>query len=118
MNRGVLSLVVLLATACATMAPHNATIEGVVYTADGAPLPGVNVTLIGPGGSPTIITVTDDDGKYIVGGIRPGLYEVTTELQGFVTMHQRVPVTTDGKELVITRLRFVEPLAAAMFSST
>ena len=112
----VLSLVVLLGIGCATTAPPHAAIEGVVYTIDGAPLPGVNVTLTGPGG--TIITVTDEDGKYIVGGIDPGPYEVTTELDGFVTVRQKVAVTTDGKEPVVTRLRFVEPLAAAFVSST
>ena len=115
-------LVILLgiacALSCASWSPSSATIQGVVYTIDGAPLPGVNVTLTGPGGSPTIITVTDENGKYLVAGIPAGLYEVTTELQGFTTTRQKVTVTTGVEEPVITKLRFVNPLAAAGLSTT
>ena len=117
MNR-VLVLAVLLASASCTIVPvpYTATIYGVIYTADGAPLPGVIVTVTGPPGQPTFMTVTDEEGKYSVSGIIPGMYEVTSELQGFETARQRVQVTNGTEEPVVTKLRFA-PLGA-LFSST
>jgi carboxypeptidase family protein len=81
-------------------------IEGVVFTVDGAPLPCVNVTLVGPYGSPKITTMTDGDGRYEVDEIPTGVYDVTMELSGFTTKRQNVEVTSDHPASVKTRLGF------------
>ena len=52
--------------------------------ADGQPLPGVTVTLEGPG-SPAV-QVTDETGKFRFLGLFPGTYLVRAELQGFSTL--------------------------------
>ena len=57
---------------------------GTVVGADGAPLPGVTVTLQGPG-SPAV-QVTDATGKFRFLGLYPGTYKLTAELQGFSTL--------------------------------
>jgi hypothetical protein len=57
---------------------------GTVVGADGQPLPGVTVTLEGPG-SPQV-QVTDETGKFRFLGLYPGTYKLIAELQGFSTL--------------------------------
>lgn len=69
-------------------------IRGVVTDESGAILPGVTVTLRGPGvpGAPT--TVTNESGIYRFPNVSPGIYDITAELAGFSTNVQTgVPVS-------------------------
>lgn len=63
-------------------------IRGVITDESGAVLPGVTVTLRGPGvaGAPT--TVSNAEGVYRFPNLPPGVYEVTAELAGFATKQQ------------------------------
>jgi hypothetical protein len=104
--RRVLLLAVVLAACSIVQAPPAGSIEGTVFTVDGAPLPGVNVTLVGPNGSPEITTVTDPSGHYQIDEIPLGLYQVTTEMPGFTTERQHVEVRSEKPASVTTKLAF------------
>src|SRR5215510_15355157 len=93
MRISVLSLAGLLLLA-ATAHAQDAAIAGVVKDSSGAVMPGVSVTAA----SPVLIeqqrsAVTDGDGRYIITQLRPGVYSVTFNLQGFA------PVVRQGINL-------------------
>ncbi len=58
-------------------------IRGVITDESGAVLPGVTVTLKGPGVAGTPSTVTNEAGVYRFPNLPPGAYDVTAELAGF-----------------------------------
>jgi hypothetical protein len=69
-----------------TLASAQSTISGIVRDASGGVLPGVSVeaasaALI----EKTRTVVSDDQGRYSVVDLRPGVYKVTFTLQGFAT---------------------------------
>ena len=73
---------------------QDAAIAGVVKDSSGAVLPGVSVTAA----SPVLIeqqrsAVSDGDGRFIITQLRPGVYSVTFNLQGFA------PVVRQGINL-------------------
>ncbi|MDE2850228.1 MAG: TonB-dependent receptor [Acidobacteriota bacterium] len=63
--------------------PQTGTIDGRVLDAQGAPLPGVTVTLTGPQNTRTVIT--DADGVYRFALLLAGRYTVNAELEGLGT---------------------------------
>src|SRR5262245_39739352 len=78
-------------------AQQAAGIAGVAKDTTGAVLPGVTVEAT----SPALIekvrsTVTDSDGQYRIVDLRPGTYEVTFQLPGFVTVKREDVVLTAG----------------------
>ena len=82
--RSTLVVGVVLAVPAAALAQSS--IVGVVRDTSGAVLPGVNVEAA----SPALIervrgAVSDEQGRYSIADLRPGLYTVTFGLQGFVT---------------------------------
>ena len=79
----VLSSVLLLAGPVAAQL-QTGDLYGTVVGGDGQPLPGVTVTLEGPG-SPSV-QVTDETGKFRFLGLYPGTYKLTAELLGFSTL--------------------------------
>ena len=77
-----------------TLSSAQSTISGLVRDTSGAVLPGVNVEA----SSPVLIektraAVTDDQGRYSIVDLRPGIYTVVFTLQGFSTLRR------DGLEL-------------------
>src|SRR5688500_18219414 len=75
---------VLLLAGPAAAQLQTGNLYGTVVGADGQPLPGVTVTLEGPG-SPQV-QGTDETGKVRFLGLSPGTYKLTAELQGFSTL--------------------------------
>jgi hypothetical protein len=61
----------------------NGAIVGIVNDAQGGVLPGVTVTLRNADTGLNRTIVTEADGRYRVGGLPPGRYELQAELQGF-----------------------------------
>ena len=81
-----LVLFVSLALAPAVSAQTQATtgnIEGLVTDPDGAPLPGVTITVTSEDTGRSRTTVTSDTGTYRVPLLQPGTYTVKAELSGF-----------------------------------
>jgi hypothetical protein len=75
----------------------SATIAGLVRDASGGVLPGVTVEA----SSPALIekarsVVTDNDGRFRIIELRPGLYTVTFTLQGFTTLRREGVELTTG----------------------
>ena len=74
----------LLAFAASAAAQQGTTeIRGRVIDSSNAAVPGASVTVRNQETGMFRETVSGADGTYFVGGIVPGLYEVTAELQGF-----------------------------------
>lgn len=71
-------------------------LQGVITDSTGAAVPGAKVTLTGNSDKRTI--TADSSGDYSIGGLTPGLYTVTAELNGFQTTQVK------GVEVVISRL--------------
>jgi hypothetical protein len=91
---GVVGCLLLLS---ASASAQTSTISGTVKDTSGAVLPGVNVEVA----SPALIekvrtTVTDNDGKYSIVSLRPGVYDVTFTLPGFGTVKRvHIELTSD-----------------------
>jgi len=78
----VLGIVLLLATS--GYAQQGTTeIRGKVVDAQGSAIPGASIVVRNQETGMFRETVSGTDGTYFVGGIVPGMYEVTAELQGF-----------------------------------
>ena len=74
------------------------TLSGTV-TSQGAPLPGVTVTITSPNLQGSRTAVSGDGGGYNFGGLPPGMYTVTFELAGLqtITKQQNVAVANSAK---------------------
>lgn len=69
-------------------------IRGVITDDSGAVLPGVTVTLRGPGVPGAPVTVSNESGVYRFPSLPPGIYSITVELQGFATKTQTdIPIS-------------------------
>jgi hypothetical protein len=68
------------------------TLTGGVTSSDGAPLPGVTVTLKSPALQGERTAVTDNTGGYIFKGLPPGTYSVTYSLSGFGTVERKIEI--------------------------
>ena len=86
----------LLSAAAAAAAQTTGTIEGVVVDADGNPLPGVTVTVAGPGVRQE--RITQGDGAYASAGLAAGDYVVTAVLLGFETAETPVSLEAGATE--------------------
>jgi hypothetical protein len=78
----IVALALLVATgAYAQLQTGN--LFGLVNDEDGAALPGVTVTLAGPGAPQ--VQVTNAEGQFRFLGLAPGSYQLRAELEGFST---------------------------------
>ena len=99
--------VMALSLSATTAAQPPGAIGGSVVDANGNPLPGVVVTVTGPGVREE--RVTDADGSYAMSGLAAGDYRVTAVLPGFETVDLPVVVAAGATEVApivmqITRL--------------
>jgi outer membrane receptor protein involved in Fe transport len=60
-----------------------ATVSGIVHDASGAVLPGVTVTARSGETGLTRSTITGPEGRFVIGQLPPGVYEIRAELAGF-----------------------------------
>src|SRR4029078_11601966 len=77
---------------------QTGTVEGKVVDQQGAVLPGVTVTLMGPRGSQT--TVTDGEGGFRFVGVTPATYSLKAELTGFASESQPEVLVGIGKTVL------------------
>jgi hypothetical protein len=82
----------------ATLGTGSGRVVGEVRDVDGASLPGVRVTAVGPGGEVVGRAVTQPSGEYSLGPLPAGTYRIRYELQGFAT--QEVPTGVSGGQEV------------------
>jgi hypothetical protein len=79
----VMCIALLLAAAPAAAQQGTAEVRGRVLDAQGAVLPGVNVTVTNQDTGFVRDTVSGPDGVYFISGVVPGAYQIAAELQGF-----------------------------------
>ncbi len=82
-----LALILTCLPAASNAQTLSGTITGTVTDAQGAVLPGVNVTLTGRTGSQA--TVSDESGVFRFVGLNPGPYSIRAELSGFRTYEEQ-----------------------------
>lgn len=88
----VLLCVVALASTLAFAQATTGTLTGNVTT-DGAPLPGVTITISSPGMQGTRTTVSNENGNYNFPALPPGAYTVLFEMEGMSKFSKNVQVT-------------------------
>ena len=76
----------------------NSSISGTVTGADGTGLPGVTVTVRNQESGLVRTSVTAENGAYAISGIKPGIYEVTFDLEGFPSVSRRDVELRVGQE--------------------
>lgn len=60
-------------------------LQGTVHTSQGQGIPGVNVTVTGPGGK-VVSVVSDAEGIFRVRDLVPGIYDITAQKPGFTLL--------------------------------
>ena len=97
-------LVFALASLCATVPVSaqvaNAVVTGIVTDAQGGVLPGVTITVTNTESGVVRTIVTEADGRYRLGGVPPGRYNLTADLPGFANVDIRDITLTIGLEYV------------------
>jgi hypothetical protein len=76
------------------------TLRGVVVDQQGGALPGVSVTARQIDTNTTQSVATGTEGQYFLPNLRPGRYEVTSELQGFAATRQQLELRV-GQDLTV-----------------
>ncbi|MGQ9647488.1 MAG: tetratricopeptide repeat protein [Thermodesulfobacteriota bacterium] len=83
-------------------------VQGVVLDESGKPLANVKVSLMDSSRGLTFSTETDKNGKYFKRGIIPSTYEITFELDGYVTAKETINMHADWTELINVKLRKIK----------
>jgi len=76
----------------------GATLQGLITDEQHGVLPGVSVTITNTETGLSRLAVTDGSGWYRAPALPPGMYEMTAELGGFVTLKRSGLVLTTGQE--------------------
>src|SRR5262245_58299132 len=61
----------------------NASLTGLIKDVNGAVVPGARVLIVNQATNLSLETKSGEDGYYTIANLRPGLYEITVEQQGF-----------------------------------
>jgi len=100
---GLLALVCTFVAASDARAQQTSAIAGVVRDTSGAVLPGVTVEAASPVLIEKVRTVvTDDQGRYNIVDLRPGVYRVTFTLPGFNTLVREGVALSSGFTAAVT----------------
>ena len=86
------SVLLLLVATMAYAQGTTSTLTGTATT-DGAPLPGVTVTVSSPALQGTRTTVTSDTGSYVFPALPPGEYTVTFDLSGMARVSKKTTLS-------------------------
>src|SRR6266850_4908305 len=91
-------LLMSLAVVPASAQVSNAVVTGIVADAQGGILPGVTITVTNAESGVVRTIVTEENGRYRLGGIPPGRYNLKAELPGFATQDVKDITLTIGLE--------------------
>ena len=104
-------LVILLALICLPLAarqaqepPAHVTLQGVVRTAGGVPIPGASVHIVEENSGKSWVTWTDDQGKFRLPELPGGKYRVEASQIGFGTGTQELTPTSETSPDIILSL--------------
>jgi hypothetical protein len=107
-----LSLFLVLFSTALFAQGTTGSLSGTVTT-DGAPLPGVSVTITSPSLQGTRTAITNDNGQYLFPALPPGEYTVTAALSGLQTVQRTTVVSLAQTSRVDVAMR-VTALAEAI----
>ncbi|HEX6899400.1 MAG TPA: TonB-dependent receptor [Thermoanaerobaculia bacterium] len=102
----------LAAPASAQLA--NSSLSGTATGADGNGLPGVTVTLRNQESGLVRTTVTAGNGAYAISGVKPGLYGVTFDLEGFPAVSRQGVELRVGQETRLNATLALERMAGIL----
>ncbi len=91
-NRTLLLITILMLLSTAVFGQSSSGVLTGNVTTEGAPLPGVTVTINSPSLQGTRMTVTGENGGFIFQALPPGRYLVTMELEGMGQIERNVQV--------------------------
>ena len=91
-RRLLIALACLALIAPLALAQTTGDVSGVARDKDGSPLPGVLVTITGPGAPKGRTVTTKADGAFRFGSLAPGTYRLKAELSGMAAFEQEVKV--------------------------
>src|SRR5882724_964802 len=91
-------LLMSVAVVSASAQVSNAVVTGIVADAQGGILPGVTITVTNAERGVVRTIVTEENGRYRLGGTPPGRYNLTAELPGFATQEVKDITLTIGLE--------------------
>ena len=94
-------MLVVFAAGAGWLAAQNATISGIVLDENDAPMVGATVVLEGT----TSGGMTDEAGKYSIGGVKPGEYTLTASYVSYDKFQQVVAVTAGEKAMVDIKMK-------------
>src|SRR5262245_11968390 len=91
---------VVLVSAAGSAQTALGSLRGVVVDQQGGTLPGVTVTARHIQTNTSQTGVTRTEGQYLLANLRPGTYEMTTELSGFGPLKQQLELRV-GQDLTV-----------------
>lgn len=69
---------------------------GVVRTTDKQPIPDARVLVVSGPTHPDIAALTNENGRFRLGGLEPGRYRIEVDAEGFLPVQGGVRVLTQG----------------------
>src|SRR5690348_6737069 len=78
----------------------KAQLRGVAQDGSGAVVSNATVTLTNEGTGVSLVTKTDNNGRYIFNNLAPASYEIKAEAEGFKPLHQQNLVLRVAQESV------------------
>jgi len=98
----ILSVSSLMITRGFTQTGQTGSIKGTVTGPEGAPLPGITVTLKSPAIVVNrLVTVSNENGRYHFPALAPGAYDITYRLEGMNTLVRRGITVSIGKAMTV-----------------
>ena len=98
-------LVVVLLSSTAIAQTITGSIGGTVTDANGGAVPGAAITLVNEQTKGTRNLNTNDEGRFIVAAIQPGVYTLKVEHQGFQTLLKQNVVLSANESLALGELK-------------
>src|ERR1700761_1667049 len=84
-----LAVLVLASSLCLGQTIGTGSIQGTVFDATGAALPGASVKAVNPATGYTVTQQTSASGVYVLGQLPPAVYTVTVNAGGFQQLEQK-----------------------------
>ena len=96
-----LAILAVFTASASAQVDNSAHIRGRATDTSGAALPGVRMSVTGPGLIAPKATIADDNGRFAIAGLQPSpaTYIVTAQLEGFETATVMVRAGSRGKSL-------------------
>jgi tetratricopeptide (TPR) repeat protein len=100
---------------CQYLLAIDGRIQGVVSDETGKPLGNVKITVYDPSRGLSFSTTTNKDGRFFKRGIIPSSYEIVFELDGYVSVRNKIEIRADWTEEMNVKLQRAKIARASDF---